>query len=1827
MSNRSSEEKKPNKRRKNWGRRTLSIMIVFILLLNLVVIPPQKVYAVPLATIQVGEVYTMSPNSIFGTTITGIYQFGISGGLTESNSMISDSNPPTVYKNEYFFSPNVDGTKPFYLIATVPGTYEIDVICYTASGDDKSGAFQIVVTSANSTMTFDSEGGTSVLASTVTNGASVSAPTAPTKTGYAFGGWYDGDNGTGTLITFPHTLSANKTVYAKWTANPYTVTYDPGPGTVSPTSQTKLFGSTYGKGSDGTTAEAMPIPTQTGYIFGGWYTAALGAGSLITDSTTVGTATNHTLYAKWTVETHTLTFDAEGGSAVTAITQNYNTSISAPTVPTRAGHTFGGWYSGDNGTGTEVTFPHTLIADKTVYAKWTANPYTVTYDPGPGTVSPTSQTKLFGSTYGKGSDGTTAEAMPIATQTGYIFGGWYTAALGAGSLITDSTTVGTATNHTLYAKWTVETHTLTFDAEGGSAVTAITQNYNTSISAPTVPTRAGHTFGGWYSGDNGTGTEVTFPHTLIADKTVYAKWTANPYTVTYDPGPGTVSPTSQTKLFGSTYGKGSDGTTAEAMPIPTQTGYIFGGWYTAALGAGSLITDSTTVGTATNHTLYAKWTVETHTLTFDAEGGSAVTAITQNYNTSISAPTVPTRAGHTFGGWYSGDNGTGMEVTFPHTLIADKTVYAKWTANPYTVTYDPGPGTVSPTSQTKLFGSTYGKGSDGTTAEAMPIPTQTGYIFGGWYTAALGAGSLITDSTTVGTATNHTLYAKWTVETHTLTFDAEGGSAVTAITQNYNTSISAPTVPTRAGHTFGGWYSGDNGTGMEVTFPHTLIADKTVYAKWTANPYTVTYDPGPGTVSPTSQTKLFGSTYGKGSDGTTAEAMPIPTQTGYIFGGWYTAALGAGSLITDSTTVGTATNHTLYAKWTVETHTLTFDAEGGSAVTAITQNYNTSISAPTVPTRAGHTFGGWYSGDNGTGTEVTFPYALTANKTVYAKWTINTYTITFKNNYNGTDGTDYMTQSVIGIKAVTAPIQPVRTGYVFGGWYVNNTCNDAWNFKNNMVENHVTLFAKWTAAPIVKYIIAYTSNGATSGSVPVDANDYAAGSSAKIMANTGSLAKAGYVFSGWSNNGVTYTPGQTVAVSGDFTMSAVWTAVPTIYTATYLYNYTGGNTYTTQPGISSGSTLIAPTIPNRTGYSFVGWYKDMACTNPWNFNGDAVKADATLYAKWVANIYNVSGNVVDDQVAHLAVSGATVKIIQGNAKFGSNAITDASGNFAIAGVPDGTYNLVVTKENRETTVCITISGGNYVYAGSLVLPSGNKNSTLNVIGSDTPNVVVDNLHTVFSDSTVYGTQDQNTVTTGGTVEIKLTVKKNDNSTNKATVEAAMSSGGYTSGTVLDVDLTKTSTSSSGASEESSITTTNNLIKIIIPLPGELQGKANYVIYRAHDYGSGIIVDAIKTTPNVNGEYIAVNGNQTQITAYLKYFSTYAIAYANKVTPSSPSSSSSSSSSSGAAPTNIPSVTPTPGSGSATGKSYGILAIAGAGGNISPSGNVNVGESQAKTFTITANQGYKILNVFVDGTSIGSVTSYTFSNVNGTHTIEVQYVKITGLPYYLDEKGNNVFIGFSINVGGVMNYIAPQGKTVLFKENQKIFKDTSKHRAKAYIDFVTERELISGVDNNRFSPETGMTRAMFVTTLGRLYEKSYGKLATTGKGSRFKDVDYTAYYGKYLDWAVKSKLVSDKAGGKFRPNQKITREEMAVMLYRLDKLLKIPAGKSSGFKWNYPDASSISTGAVEAVKYCKKNGFILSRSGGKFVPRGAATRAEIATTLQKFIKYTVNNKGQ
>ena len=408
------------------------------------------------------------------------------------------------------------------------------------------------------------------------------------------------------------------------------------------------------------------------------------------------------------------------------------------------------------------------------------------------------------------------------------------------------------------------------------------------------------------------------------------------------------------------------GAIGQSATIPnvgfSRTGYTFTGWNTSPDGTGTAYRPNATIQfAAQNITLYAQWKVRSYSVNFDSNGGSAVASQSVKYGSKASRPTDPTRAGHTFQGWYTSRDG-GARYDFNQTVTGDVTLYAHWSVNSYTLAFDGNGGKASESSRKVQYGNQYG---------TLPTATRTGYAFQGWYTAR-SDGSQVSSSTTMEAA-NTTVYAHWTVNTYTVSFDSNGGSAVASQSVRYGSKATQPANPTRAGHTFQGWYTARSG-GSKYDFGTAVTGDVTLYAHWSVNSYTLTFDGNGGKPSEASRTVAYGGQYG---------SLPTATRTGYAFQGWYTARDG-GTKVSPSTTMGAA-DTTLYARWSVNSYTVSFDSDGGSNVPAQKVRYGSKASRPADPTRAGHTFQGWYTSRDG-GSKYDFGTAVTGDVTLHAHW-------------------------------------------------------------------------------------------------------------------------------------------------------------------------------------------------------------------------------------------------------------------------------------------------------------------------------------------------------------------------------------------------------------------------------------------------------------------------------------------------------------------------------------------------------------------------------------------------------------------------------------------------------------------------------------------------------------------------------------------------------------------------------------------------------------------------------------------------------------------------
>jgi uncharacterized repeat protein (TIGR02543 family) len=208
-----------------------------------------------------------------------------------------------------------------------------------------------------------------------------------------------------------------------------------------------------------------------------------------------------------------------------------------------------------------------------------------------------------------------------------------------------------------------------------------------------------------------------------------------------------------------------------------------------------------------------------------------------------------------------------------------------------------------------------------------------------------------------------------------------------------------------------------------------------------------------------------------------------PTREGFDFAGWYTDALLTTPFDFDSPLTS---DIVLFAKWTVQTFTVTFDTGEGSAVDPQTIVYNLQATEPTPPTRTGFDFAGWYIDDQFT-TAYDFQSLVTTDITLYAKWTVASFDVIF--NTNG--GSPVETQSITWNEPATEPADPKRAGYIFAGWYGDEELTTAFDFETPIVAV-TTVYAKWTADETYKttFFVDFgrTDRGATTDGVDKNGN-------------------------------------------------------------------------------------------------------------------------------------------------------------------------------------------------------------------------------------------------------------------------------------------------------------------------------------------------------------------------------------------------------------------------------------------------------------------------------------------------------------------------------------------------------------------------------------------------------------------------------------------------------------------------------------------------------------------------------------------------------------------
>ncbi len=215
-------------------------------------------------------------------------------------------------------------------------------------------------------------------------------------------------------------------------------------------------------------------------------------------------------------------------------------------------------------------------------------------------------------------------------------------------------------------------------------------------------------------------------------------------------------------------------------------------------------------------------------------------------------------------------------------------------------------------------------------------------------------------------------------------------------------------------------------------------------------------------------------------------------------------------------------------------------------------------------------------------------------------------------------------------------------------------------------------------------------------------------------------------------------------------------------------------------------------------------------------------------------------------------------------------------------------------------------------------------------------------------------------------------------------------------------------------------------------------------------------------------------------------------------------------------------------------------------------------------------------------------------------------------YYLD--GKKYIAANSTIIEGNLIYIAPATAEYTLEVNKPEFLDISDHWAGEYIGFTAARDLFRGVGNSSFDPDGQMTRAMFVTVLARLD----GADLSSYRNTRFKDVISESWYESAVEWALQNKIINGTSETTFAPDEPITREQMAVIIYNYFKGKGYYIGTTDTEPAPFSDIGSVSMWAEEAVKWIQSSGIMNGKPDNIFDPSAIASRAECCTVFTRLI---------
>ena len=1018
-------------------------------------------------------------------------------------------------------------------------------------------------------------------------------------------------------------------------------------------------------------------------------------------------------------------------------------------------------------------------------------------------------------------------------------------------------------------------------------------------------------------------------------------------------------------------------------------------------------------------------------------------------------------------------------------------------------------------------------------------------------------------------------------EVYTVTFDSYGGTPVPPAQEvEYGHTATKPADPTLKGYTFAFWYLGEdeqNATAYDFDTP--VTENITLTAKWNINKYTVTFNSYGGTPVPPVQEVEYGLTATKPAD---------PTLKGYTFAFWYLGEDEQNATAYDFDTPVTE-NITLTAKWNINKYTVAFNTDGGTPVPPAQEvEYGLTATEPAAPEKTGYTFDGWYLGDE----KYDFSAAVEQNITLTAKWTQNTYTVTFDpNGGNELAETDKTKAVKIGEAYGELPT-PTRKGYNFAGWYTEaeeGTVVTADTTVSAMTDH--TLYAHWEAKKANVHIMIFKSNDL---GTPIVDRAYTTDAVYGDTLDLAEIDPSSYldfdfeIDGGWYDDGLfnlykKYVSGEQankpaaltkLQITGNWQnlKLIVTELVPVVYfkSAEALAEYQNDHSkveniiFTTKARV--GSTLPTADAPTATrdGYTFTFWSREGQIGT--DVTGQTVNGWTNLVANWEARtdtpytvehyLENLDGNYALDTTEHL--KGTTDTTVTAAAKSYDNFTYDstvpdtvASGN--IAGDGSLVLKLFYTRNTYDYTVrhIKQLPDGSYDEANAEVETLSGKFEALAAV-------------TAKDYGEHYPTNDADTkqnikIEKGLTIDVKydldehtLTFETNGGSAiNPVTVR-------HGNAVARPADPTKDKYTFIGWYADPEFTEEYDFATVL---------EADKTIYAKFELTSTPIGDIyvrydvlhIKQLPD--GTYDLANAEVEHLSAKKDTTVTAVI------------------------------------------KDYRATH------------HVNVNRTLSK-LTGTAIQPY----MGVDGKPVYTILSVyydldfhtlTFDTMGGSK-IAPETVRhgLTVAKPKDPVNGGYWFDGWYTDktYRTPYNFATPltQDTTIYAKWFLIVLPGVTDKKAAPKLNTSDHFAYVQGYPDGTVKPAGNITRAETAAILFRLMDDASRKTYYSTK-SGFRDVASGSWYNTYVATLNNAGVITDSSNGYFRPNEAITRAELAAMLAKFSE--------TTGAA-NYFNDVSAKYWAANAIAICAKLGWINGYPDGTFRPDRNVTRAELMAMINR-----------